>query len=92
MKLSLVLVLLLAPVAALVPTSASAACDAVVTHTVGSSQGVYYVQVRSHSGVAYVWKDTNGISGLQRGASHPVTSSPDPCVDSPDVTPDQRVA
>ena len=92
MKLLLVSILLLAPLTALVPPSAADPCDRVARQTVGSGQGLYYVEARSHSGVAYVYKESNGISGLQRGDASPLTSDADDCVDEPAVTPDSRVA
>lgn len=88
MKVPLLLVLLLAPLTAFVPAGSAADCG----ETMRVTRGVYYVEVRDNSGIAYVYRESNGFPDLQRGSAQPLTGEPDDCVDSLDVRPDERIA
>ena len=59
---------------------------------VDAGAGVYVVTGTdpSHLGLTYVYLESNGIAGLQRGGVSPVTGAPDHCQESD--TPDTLVS
>lgn len=83
---TLLLVLLALPLTAIVPTANAGPCDAGALPR--QTAGGYYVDSRPDG--IWIYQETNGLSGLQRGSRN-VLGDRDPCVDDPTVVPDRAI-